>query len=382
MSKGTIVYIGGMEMPDGNAAAHRALNNSKIFRDLGYEVVFVGVDRSINSDCYEEKSFGGFKSFPSKYPTGAKEWIKRLLDSKHIEFVLDKFSDLKFVVCYNMHALPLSRVIKYCKKRNAKVVADATEWYGNEFSLFPVKFIKWLDTKICMTKLQKKVDGMIAISEYLYDYYKGSVKNIIKLPPLVDTSEDIWAGEVEKSGDAVEFIYAGQPGKDKDDLGFIVEAFSLVNKDKNYKFKVIGCLKDEFLTLYPEKADCLNKIGDRVEFVGRLSHEESVRALRESDYSVFIREKTRKNDAGFPTKFAECVTAGVGIIASDVSNISDYFPLSDSCLLKEKDVGALAEYLGRAIENGKKRNEVKKTFDYRNFERDINDFLNDCEEKG
>ena len=47
MSKGTILYVGGFELPDKNAAAHRVLSNGKILRDLGYKVVFIDVDKRI-----------------------------------------------------------------------------------------------------------------------------------------------------------------------------------------------------------------------------------------------------------------------------------------------------------------------------------------------
>ncbi len=47
MSKGTILYVGGFELPDKNAAAHRVLSNGKIFRELGYNVVFIDVDKSL-----------------------------------------------------------------------------------------------------------------------------------------------------------------------------------------------------------------------------------------------------------------------------------------------------------------------------------------------
>lgn len=40
MHKGTILYVGGFELPDKNAAAHRVLSNAKIFRELGYNVFF------------------------------------------------------------------------------------------------------------------------------------------------------------------------------------------------------------------------------------------------------------------------------------------------------------------------------------------------------
>ena len=37
---GTVIYVGNFEMPDKNAAAHRVLNNAKIFKELEYRVCF------------------------------------------------------------------------------------------------------------------------------------------------------------------------------------------------------------------------------------------------------------------------------------------------------------------------------------------------------
>ena len=38
-----IIYWGGFELPDKNAAAHRVMANAKLFRQFGYEVVFLGM---------------------------------------------------------------------------------------------------------------------------------------------------------------------------------------------------------------------------------------------------------------------------------------------------------------------------------------------------
>ena len=46
-NRGTILYVGGFELPDKNAAAHRVLNNAKIFRELGFHVIFCGIDQNI-----------------------------------------------------------------------------------------------------------------------------------------------------------------------------------------------------------------------------------------------------------------------------------------------------------------------------------------------
>ena len=43
-----ILYIGGFELPDKNAAAHRVLAIAKALRDGGIEVIFLGVSKSNN----------------------------------------------------------------------------------------------------------------------------------------------------------------------------------------------------------------------------------------------------------------------------------------------------------------------------------------------
>ena len=48
----TIVYIGGFELPDKNAAAQRVISNAKIFRKLGYHVIYVGIQNWNLKDLY------------------------------------------------------------------------------------------------------------------------------------------------------------------------------------------------------------------------------------------------------------------------------------------------------------------------------------------
>lgn len=43
--KDIYVYVGGFEMPDKNAAAHRVMNIGKILNNIGKSVVYIGVDK-------------------------------------------------------------------------------------------------------------------------------------------------------------------------------------------------------------------------------------------------------------------------------------------------------------------------------------------------
>ena len=120
--RGTILYIGGFEMPDKNAAAHRVMNNAKALRDVGYDVIFCGIDYSISSNLKEPVSIEGFFSWPTRYPTNTKEWCEWMLDFNHTKLVIENCSNIKCIIAYNMHAVPLMKLMKYCKTHQIKLM--------------------------------------------------------------------------------------------------------------------------------------------------------------------------------------------------------------------------------------------------------------------
>ena len=79
-NKGTVLYVGGFELPDKNPAAHRVLNNAKILKNLGYNVVFCGVDKEIENLPTKPDMVCGFESYPIPYPSTTKKWVKQMLD--------------------------------------------------------------------------------------------------------------------------------------------------------------------------------------------------------------------------------------------------------------------------------------------------------------
>ena len=333
--KGTIVYIGGFEMPDKNAAAHRVLNNAKIFHKLGYHVVFCGIDHDILENAKEITKIVFFDNIPSAYPKSNMEWAKQLVDFSHIKQTFNRYDDIKFAVAYNMHAVPLARLLHYCKTRNIKVVADVTEWYENKFSLNPIKFVKFFDTFFVMHYLQKKVDAIVAVSSLLKQFYESYVKKIIVVPPLVDLSDSKWNTSGIVKEPYLEFVYSGVPGvgEKKDLLGCVIRSFAQLGKKYSFRFTILGLTKEQFVASFFGCEKELQELGDKVIFKGRVSHRDSIAALYKADYCIFVRNRSRKNMAGFPTKFVECYTSGVGIIANNVSDIAQYFPKSENSFL-------------------------------------------------
>lgn len=372
LKKGTIVYIGGFEMPDKNAAANRVMNNAKVLSLIGYDVVFCGVDKDIQEAVDSPQRIGIYDSWPSKYPTKANEWIKELMSFKRIKLILSYYKDIKFVVAYNMHAFPLCNLERWCKKNKIKVIIDSTEWYQNQFSLFPGKLIRWIDTNLAMKIFQKRADGVIAISSILRDYYSNSVDKVIQVPPLIDYDEKKWHKRIERNNDSTtEFTYTGRVGDGrgyvKDKIDLVIKAFARIPESEKFHFTVVGMTKNGFELCFPDEKKYLEHLGTKVEFCGRVSNQISVEKLLRADYCIFLRDKNRANMAGFPTKFVESLTCGTPLIVNDISNVRDYMSDDAGFLMNSIEVNSITDVILQCIHGTKIRYENCRVFDYRNY---------------
>ena len=320
-----VLYIGGFELPDKNAAAHRVLSNGKIVKELGHEVFYMGIsnDPECNLDVIKTKSIKDYGAdYQTKYPTSKKEWLHYLSSISAVVSVI-KSENIDVIIAYNYPALSLFKLNKYCKKNEIKLVADCTEWYVAEGN-FVYRIIKGLDSFFRMRIIQPKLDGLIVISNYLFNYYSKKNKNIILVPPLVDLEDKKWkqSKENNKNNDTCSFIYAGSPdGKTKDHLGKIISAFKDVKKE--FKFNILGITAEKYEEIWSD-TPIPNSLKESIHFYGRVSNSEVIKRLKESDFSIFIREENLITKAGFPTKFVEAISAGTPVLSNKCSNIEEY----------------------------------------------------------
>ncbi len=312
-----ILYIGWFELPDKNAAAHRVLSNAKILRDLGYHVVFVDYDAELNDRLSKKDSCFGFE----RWSVGRT--VNRLTDTSPITEIIEKCSEISAVIAYNYPSIALARLKKYLHRKNIKLIADVTEWYGMQGSNPIHRLAKGLDSFNRMRIVQPQLDGVIAISRYLENYYQKSLPTFF-LPPLVDIKEEKWKVEPEKIDDGrIHIFYAGTGGKHKDKLNLLIENIAS-GLDDRICFHVAGLTKDKYLKLYPEHAEILNRISNAIIFRGRISHTEVIKELKSCHFSMFYREVTRVTTAGFSTKFAESISAGVPVLTNHTGDLKDY----------------------------------------------------------
>lgn len=291
--KGTILYIGGFELPDMNAAAHRVLSNGKILKQLGYQVVFIGIDKSLKAESNikdTKKYIQGFDSWSIPYPNKINQWPGYLADIENTKTIFGMYNDVKLVIAYNYPALSLNRLMKYCKSNDCKIIADCTEWYSTKGAGIVFKVLKGLDSFFRMRVIQKELDGIIVISTYLEKYYAQCCPTL-RLPPLVDKDEEKWAySNVNNHRDHLKFVFSGTIGMNKDSIDMIIEVLSEFKDSNPFIFEIIGTNKKEYLKKYPHHIQILDQLGGRVIFSGRKSHIESINILKASDFCIFVRE--------------------------------------------------------------------------------------------
>ena len=350
--RGRVLYIGGFELPDKNAAAQRVIGIAKSLRDTGYEVRFINALKEYAGEPRNTEYFG-FSTFEYK-----REGDKDYLFGAHKAISIIQIEKPKAVIAYNYPAVALNRIRKYCQANNIKCIADVTEWPKPVGGNIVYKIIKELDTAFRMRYVQKHVDSVIAISRYLYDYYKPHVPTVL-IPPTVDITDEKWNYCSKNNSGFVSFVYAGSPSALKERLDVIVRAIQECAKTERVAFNVVGITKEQFIQMYSWNA----VLPEDIVFCGRLPHTDVIRIVKKSSWSIILRDNNIVVKAGFPTKLVESISCGTPVIANRFSNIEDYLDENNGLIVD--DVGNIGEILKTACR--KKLIVNLDMFDYRRF---------------
>ena len=320
----SILYIGNLLLPDGDAASHRVFGNAKVLRELGYQVSLLGCKEDVEDKLADTKIVHkGFDVYYFKTPNSIRRWFDYLFNCKWLYPLIDSIKP-SIIILYNYPAVAMNKLIKYCYRKNIRIVSDCTEWFVTP-GYRPDKILKRWDTSLRMKRYQFKMNGIIAISSFLDEYYSSKGVQTICVPPLIDKTETKWENAGYSPTDIRELVYVGNPGSGmKDKLDVVIAALeNIINTFPSLKvhFSVIGITKDEY---------CLNfspipeKLCDVVTFMGRLPNAQSLDYIKKSDYTIFLREKNLVTMAGFPTKFSESITCGTPVLTNDSSDLAKY----------------------------------------------------------
>ena len=363
MGKDIIIYIGNFDFPFGNASGKRVYGNGKLLNHLGYQVVFVGMSRELDSNIRLEaakKEYDGFEYYNFSYPKGIKQWCSyKSILKEFIMWAEMRKSETAAVICYGSPRISqfIIEITKWGKKNHIKVISDC-------------------------------VDGVICISSFLQEYYKAAGKKTVVIPPLSTYIPE----EIEnKENMTITFVYAGNAFRKaevkahsalKDRVDKMMEILKLL-KERGVKFILFyyGTDKENYLTAFPEQKEIISYLEDSINFCGHCSNDIVVEKIKNSDFTLLVRDKKKSTMAGFPTKISESISYGTPVITTRTSDIDSYLQDGEMAVfIDEDDLKKSAQIIEKKIrqktyERMKQKCAYNTVFYYETFEKRMKGFL-------
>lgn len=326
-----LVFIGEFCFPDGDAAATRALSLARIGRDLGYGVTVIGKGALRQQDYRAELGGHWFDGicYMTMNPVPVSTMhrlahpIERLTLYASTLEAMDLTNVCAVVINASGSALHLPAVRAFCKRRGIPLIADVCEWYDPRqfpggrlnpaYTVFSAVFRFWFP----------RLANMIVVSSLLERHFKRSVGNVVRIPAPFDMGEITF--EDHSPHNRLVLVYAGSPGQ-KDRLREFLLAMALLTpaERSRVELRLIGPSRVEVQGLLGISAGMLEELGDSVMLLGRMPRDRVLEELRRAHFSLLLRPNKRYANAGFPSKVAESLAAGVPVMLNYTSDLEEY----------------------------------------------------------
>jgi glycosyltransferase involved in cell wall biosynthesis len=359
------------DFPNGDAGSIRLNSITSLFLQIGFDVFIISMSKTRPHEwnVHEGKTYVSIRSQKNTI-------IHRLFNV----ILYRKRAYKKIKELHQIDALMLSSSLlssfkffeRYAKERKLLLFADRTEWYSpNEFN-FGKLHPTYRENIIINEKIIDSYWRVIAISSMLESYFKSKNISTIRIPAIMDTQS--FQEQFILYQSKIVIIYAGSPAK-KDALRLMiaaVENLDLESKDK-IDFRVFGITESKFRKLY----HYYGNLGP-VTFYGRVNRADVLVQLKFADFSTVIRDPNERfAQAGFPSKVAESMSAGVPMITNYTSDLKLYLTDNQNAVIVENYSAEAYTFALKKVAN-MKRNDIdllkvsaKKTavefFDYRNY---------------
>lgn len=356
----TVVYVGGFSLPDRSASALRALGNACVLREAGYRVVIAGKFAEVPDPQRQPVLVRDFPAYDIRQPLPGLGRVDYTISPRNLRALLLHLGLQRIagIMAYNYPGIGLHRLIGLGREYRVPIINESTEWYGWE-GFRPVSNARRImESRWRNTSLVNSAGNLVCASRWLQARHPNV--NSLVLPFALEPEWDCWRSEPDYSwcgdADAVRLVYSGSPGlgMHKDRLPLIVDALASVDPaGERFRFAVVGITLKEYLASVPRHADLLGRLERSIRFLGRVPHRKAVGVLRSGDVSVFVRERNRVSEVGFPTKYAEAATCGIPVMTNRTSDIADYLVDGDNgFLLPDCSPSHLKDGLRRAVALG------------------------------
>ncbi|MBO9500297.1 glycosyltransferase [Brevundimonas sp. A19_0] len=315
-----VVYVGPFSFPEGGAAARRILGNAQSLAKAGYQVLVLSGQQAAD-DSIRRIADGVYLASTSERNAEHLPNLLRLaryvtMGSKSREW-LDRLPGRpSAVILYSGYTPYILQLRDWCRRAGVPLIFDAVEWYTAASPIgFAASPYLW-QTEIAMRFLIPRLDGAIAISRWLEDYYVRTGLPVVRVPPTLDVD----ATPVGQGGDGerLGLVYAGSPGR-KDLLGVLLRAVTAVDPaGERLRLDIYGPGPRD-LDVYG-----VPDLPTSVTAHGSVPQREAMAGVAAADFSVLLRRPDKVATAGFPTKFVESLAVGTPVIATLTSDLADH----------------------------------------------------------
>ena len=317
-----VVYVGPFAFPDGGAAARRILGNAQSLAAGGYQVLILS-GQTAADDAVHPFADGIFLASTSERDSEHLPNLLRLgryvgMGAKSRRWLEAFGGRPDAVILYSGYTPYILQLKAWCRRRRTPLIFDAVEWY----TASPLRFLAspylW-QTEFAMRVLNPGLDGIIAISRFLEARYAAAGVAVRRVPPTLDVAALV-PGRGAKGG-RLSLVYAGTPGRTKDQLNEIVAAVLALDRDgARLALNVYGPTAEAVRALPAMQG----RAAPAVIAHGPVAQAAAMRAVGEADFSVLTRRPDRVSTAGFPTKFVESLAMGTPVIANLTGDLGEH----------------------------------------------------------
>lgn len=236
------------------------------------------------------------------------------------------------VILYTHHSLLAEEVIRYAKKRGAKVGICLVECFSADDFKSGRADKQYIEEQKIYSLAEKKCDFVFPISSYIQNCFDTCREKTFCIPILTDTKEFMF--QKRKKSGARRFIYPAN-GRIKDGLQDMLEAIRdiLDSSADKFEFHFCGIKEETVKGILGDK--CFDTENKRRIFIHQwMKYEKLIELYQEMDFLIIARRHTQMTEANFPSKVPELLTYGVIPIASDVGDYTKlYLKDPENCVL-------------------------------------------------
>lgn len=351
-----VVYFGIVSIESRNASFQRAVSICRMIRKLGFDPILVGVSSNARKNSAQKRLEDGTICFEIDYPTSLLQWMRSIMSIDDFENILRKIglSKIKTVIMADYRFYPMLLVNRLCKKNDINFIVDIQDWFilTSIFSLN--NWIKILDNFLRLRILYPSIDRKICISTAFSRLYYNT-PHLALMPGTIDPDDQKWAENsyIPHEG-KITIAFAGKPGKhcEKEKIDWVLKSVHELKKQYGFEIEIIiaGITKEELLK-YNRR---LKKYAenDGILFLGHIPHNECIKILTESDFTILARKRNKLSQYGFSTKISESFACGTPIIATDTGDISLYIINGSNGYICECTYNGLKEAIKKACQLG------------------------------